>query len=57
MKAKFAVLILFLAISGQIPNRRNLYIQRRLEAFIDAKTFELQDNYVAAFQNITRRSI
>lgn len=50
MKAIFAVLILFLAISGRISAQENPVNPKALEAFIDAKTFELQDNYVAAFQ-------
>lgn len=50
MKLIITFLIVFSAISGQITAQENPVHPKALEAFIDAKTFELQDNYVAAFQ-------
>ena len=50
MKLIIGFLIAFSAISGQISAQESPVHPKALEAFIDAKTFELQDNYVAAFQ-------
>ncbi len=50
MKLIIAFIIAFSAISGQITAQDSPVHPKALEAFIDAKTYELQDNYVAAFQ-------
>lgn len=48
MKSLFAFFILFSAFSVSAQNEPA--DPRALEAFIEGKTFELQDNYIAAFQ-------
>jgi tetratricopeptide (TPR) repeat protein len=56
MKLVFAFLILFLAFSPHLfpqvnnPKEDKPVSPKALEAFIEGKTFELQDNYIAAFQ-------
>jgi tetratricopeptide (TPR) repeat protein len=56
MKSVFAFLILFLAFSPHLLPQVDNFTEEKpvnpkaLEAFIEGKTFELQDNYIAAFQ-------